>query len=108
MRPTCGGRSLPQFKPYSRLMYQPSRSIFMLFCAQASGDDCDIIVCFRCRAVKPNISLRSPVSTVLIVIVTTPPLRDVPPLAGAPLSTPMDEPPVSIGEIMYLRARSLI
>src|SRR6266850_3173847 len=80
MRPICGGRSeVAQFRPYSRLMYQPSVSIFILCCAQASGDDSIMVVRFRCRAMKPNISLRSPVSIVLTLMFTTPPRRDVPP-----------------------------
>ena len=66
MRPIDGGRSeVAQFRPYSRLMYQPSVSIFILCCSQASGDDSIMLVRFRCRAMKPNISLRSPVSVVI-------------------------------------------
>src|SRR5262245_4104 len=111
MRPACGGLVVPQVNPYSRLMYQPSVSIFMCCCAQASGDDSDIIVRFKWRAVKPNISLRSPVSTVLMVIVTTPPRRTPPPLVAGGIVPPPpsleDESSVSIGVIMYLRARSL-
>src|SRR3954468_13564761 len=105
----CGGLSDEQFKPYSRLMYQPSLSIFILLALQASGDDSAIIVCRRCRAVNPNISLRSPVSTVLMLIVTTPPRREGSALAGGPLgAVAVSLSPDSIGVMKYLRARSLI
>jgi hypothetical protein len=60
--------------------------------------------------VKPNISLRSPVSTVLIVIVTTPPFCAEP---AAPCACPPPAPTVSPSSVakelmMYLRALSLI
>src|SRR4030095_6766718 len=98
----CGGRCEPQFKPYSRLMYQPSRSIFMLLGLQASGDDSIMVVLFRCRAVNPNMSLRSPVSIVFMVIVTTPPRRDGPALGRGPLGAAASVSPESIGVMMYL------
>src|ERR1043165_8371043 len=70
-----------------------------------------IVVLIRWRAVNPNISLRSPVSTVLTVIVTTPPAceaDDVGEASAVAASLLLDEPSASMGVSRYLRALSFI
>ena len=92
-----------------RLMYQPSFSIFILFCEQAPGPDSIIVVRFRWRAVNPNISLRSPVSTVLIAHRHDAALFALSrqhPAASPP--APAVSPSSAKELMMYLRALSLI
>src|SRR4051794_15561909 len=69
-----------------RSIYQPSLSMLVSCCEHASGDDCiDMLVLTR-RAVRPYICLRSPVSTIEVVIVTVPPLAvRVPACSGGAL-----------------------
>src|SRR5687767_600840 len=61
---SCEGRS----------MYQPSISICIRLDSQAPGPGSKVIVDLMWRAACPNICWRSPVSTELLEIVTTPPL----------------------------------
>ena len=89
-------------------MYQPSVSIFCFMGVQASADDSIRKLVFTCRAWKPNISLRSPVSTAFVVYVITPPRRD-----GVEVISPLvavvagAESPLSIGVMTYFLALSL-
>src|SRR4051794_987861 len=71
----CGTASLmlTGHEKLGRSMYQPSDSIDMFDCAQASGEDSIFIDVFNRRAVTPNICFRSPVSVILLAYVTVPP-----------------------------------
>src|SRR5258706_14836739 len=92
---------LSQFRPRLRSMYQPSCSMCMLSGLQASGDDSIRTEVFTCRAVNPNISLRSPVSVAVITLVITPPRCDGPLTLAAGAAVDPSESPDSMGVIMY-------
>src|SRR5882724_7931517 len=92
-------------------MYQPSVSIFIFCCWHASGEESNVTDVLICRALNPNICLRSPVSVDTEVTVTIPPFRDSggPEAAGTSIGErPELSAPGTIGSIKYLRADSLM
>src|SRR6185369_5763559 len=105
-----GGRFISQLNSTFRSIYQPSNSVRIFPGLQALGEELTDVELFTCRAVNPNISLRSPVSTELVTYSTTPPERPGVVGASAWAAGVVVEPgwPVSIWVMTYFFVVSLI